>query len=174
MLKLALAAVLAATGSQVPAWIARAVPPPIVAWKEADVLGNKLVEGIAVSGAAGSYSVGVVDSRLDPPEEVLEYDELGNVVKGSHVKTLLAGRITGGAGKQIAVDLFVTPSIGERAWVFQVEAKRLRVIRSFHADRIAISGPDVVLRWTAPTRSPGGMMALQHWHFSHGTYHLLP
>ena len=39
-------AALAAT--QPPAWIQRVVPPPIVAWREADVLGTPIVEGIAV------------------------------------------------------------------------------------------------------------------------------
>ena len=170
MLRLVLAATIAATGSQAPAWIGRAVPPPIVAWKVVDVLGNKLPEGMAVSGAAGTYSLGVVDSRLDPPEEVLEYDDLVKVVKGSHVKTLLAGRVTEGAGSQIALDIFVTPSIGERAWVFQVEASRLRLIRSFQADRIAIAGPTVELRWLSAARSPDRRTTRQLWRFEHGTY----
>ena len=34
--------------AQPPAWIQRVVPPPIVAWRTADVLGTPIVEGIAV------------------------------------------------------------------------------------------------------------------------------
>jgi hypothetical protein len=43
----------AALAASAPAWILRAVPSPIVAWTVADVLGDDLPEGIAVS-AAGS------------------------------------------------------------------------------------------------------------------------
>jgi len=165
-----IAAALAAAGlSQPPAWIQRAVPPPIVAWREADVLGSTLPEGIAVSKAGGTYFVGVVDSRLNPPEEVLDYD-LAEVVRGSSVRTLLAGRFLGGAEAAIAIDIRLTPSIGEHAWVLRVERGRLRLLRRFAADRIAISGRTVELRWLTPGRSPVGK-ARQLWRFERGAYH---
>src|SRR6185436_20512530 len=53
-----------------PAWIQRApIPPPIVAWRLADVLGTPEVEGIAVDldRTAGTLTVNVVDSRPNPP-----------------------------------------------------------------------------------------------------------
>jgi hypothetical protein len=49
-----------------PAWIQRVVPPPIVGWREADVLGTPIVEGIAVDRDAtfGVLTVNVGDSRF--------------------------------------------------------------------------------------------------------------
>jgi hypothetical protein len=72
-----------------PAWIQRAVPPPIVAWRTADVLGTPIVEGIAVDrdAAFGTLTVNVVDSRFDPPEIVRQRD-----LKGTKVRWLRAGR----------------------------------------------------------------------------------
>jgi hypothetical protein len=166
-----LAATLAAAAAPVPAWIQRAVPPPIVAWQEADVLGTSVPEGIAVSSAGGTYSVGVVDSRLDPPEEVLDY-ELVRAIRGSRVRTLLASRSLGDPKAAIAVDVFVTPSIGEQAWVLRVERDRLRLVRRFAADRITFSGRVVELRWLTAARSPAGRTR-QRWRFERGAYRLV-
>ena len=47
MAALALTLVALALGPP-PAWIQRVIPPPIVAWREADVLGTPIVEGVAV------------------------------------------------------------------------------------------------------------------------------
>jgi hypothetical protein len=163
-----IAAWLAVAFSPVPAWIQRAVPPPIVAWREADVLGSRLPEGIAISTAGGRYFVGVVDSRVDPPEEVLEYD-LVPVIRGSKVRSLLAGRFLGGSSAAIAVDVFLSPSLGERAWVLRVDHGGLRLVRQFNADRIAIAGRTVDLRWLSAARSPVGT-ARQMWRFARGSY----
>ena len=171
MLRLALAAVAAAAVSPPPAWIARAVPSPIVAWREADVLGDALPEGIAVSAAGGTYFVGVADSRVDPPAMVLDYD-LVRAIRGSRVKRLLASRFLGGEKAAIAVDVFVTPSVGEQAWVLRVERGRLRLVREFAADRIAISGRTVELSWLSGARSPVGKRR-QVWRFERGAYRLV-
>jgi hypothetical protein len=81
-----------------PAWIQRAVPSPIVAWREADVLGTSIPEGIAVDYVAGTVTVNVVDSRLDPPEIVKERD-----VPGRKVLWLHAGRRDHLARNEIAL-----------------------------------------------------------------------
>jgi hypothetical protein len=166
--RLALAAAAATVVSAPPPWIGRAVPSPIVAWREADVLGDSLPEGIAVSGAGGTYFVGVADSRVDPPAMVLDYD-LVRAIRGSMVRTLLAGRFLGGGKAAIAVDVFVTPSVGEQAWVLRVERGRLRLVRKFAADRIAISGRTVELSWLSAARSPVGRRR-QVWRFERGAY----
>ena len=66
------ATLLAAVSAQPPAWIQRAVPTPILTWREADVLGTPIVEGIAVDRDTVSHTVivNVVDSRFDPPRIV--------------------------------------------------------------------------------------------------------
>src|SRR5690242_11782690 len=151
----ALAAALALLAAPAPPWIQRAVPAPIVAWREADVLGSPLPEGVAVSTAGGDYAVGVVDSRLDPPEEVLQYD-LTPAIRGSRVRALVAGRFLGDRTAAIAVDVFLTRSSGERAWVLRADRGRLRLLRTFTADRIRIGGRIVELRWSTAARSPEG------------------
>jgi hypothetical protein len=87
---------------QPPAWIQRAVPPPIVAWREADVLGTPIVEGIAVDrdAAVDTLTVNVVDSRFDPPEIVRQRN-----LPGSRVRWLRAGTRDGLFRFQIAVDV---------------------------------------------------------------------
>ena len=169
---LAAVAATAALAAQAPAWIGRAVPPPIVAWKVTDVLGNDLPEGIAVSGAASHYFVGVVDSRFNPPRMVLDYD-LVRRLRGSTVRTLRAGHLLGGRTSEIAVTVFVTPSIGEQAWILRVEPRRLRLLRRFSADRIRIAGRNVEERWTTAARSPRGAITRRLWRWDRGAYHLV-
>lgn len=72
---------------QPPAWIQRAVPPPILAWRTADVLGTPIVEGIAVDKDVGVLTVNVVDSRYQPPEIVKQRE-----VPGRKVIWLKAGK----------------------------------------------------------------------------------
>jgi hypothetical protein len=112
---LALAFTLAALAGQPPAWIQRAVQPPIVAWREADVLGTPIVEGIAVDRDAtfGTLTVNVVDSRFDPPEIVRQRE-----LKGKKVRWLRAGTRDGLFRIQIAVDV-VGPA-GETAYLLRV------------------------------------------------------
>jgi hypothetical protein len=72
-----------------PVWIQRAnVPPPIVAWRLADVLGTPVVEGITVDRDSGTtLTVSVVDSRHDPPRIVRQRD-----LPGKKVVRLRAGK----------------------------------------------------------------------------------
>jgi hypothetical protein len=94
---------LAFAAPQPPAWIQRAaVPPPVVAWRLADVLGTPIVEGIALDrdAAFDTLTVNVVDSRFDPPEIVHQRD-----LKGSRVRWLRAGTRDGLFRIQIAVDV---------------------------------------------------------------------
>jgi hypothetical protein len=160
MLKLAAAAIAAFAVSQPPAWIGRAIPPPIVAWVEADVLGNHYPEGIAVSRAGGIYFVGVADSRLDPPEMVLDYDFV-RARAGSSVRWLEAGHLTRTRAKEIGVDVRVSRAAGERAWILRVERGRLRLLREFAAHRIRLAGRTVDLYW------PGRH---ETWRFERGAY----
>jgi hypothetical protein len=163
VLKLAAAAIAAFAVSQPPAWIGRAIPPPIVAWVEADVLGNHYPEGIAVSKAGGTYFVGVADSRPDPPEMVLDYD-LVRARGGSSVQWLRAGRLTRTNAKEIGVDVRISRTGGERAWILRVERRRLRLLREFAADRIRLAGRTVDLYW------PGKH---ETWRFERGAYRLV-
>ena len=94
---------LAFAAPQPPVWIQRAnVPPPILAWRLADVLGTPVVEGIAVDrdAAADTLTVSVVDSRFDPPRIVHQRD-----LKGSRVRWLRAAKRDGLARREIAVDV---------------------------------------------------------------------
>jgi hypothetical protein len=162
----------AALAAPAPPWVQRAVPSPIVAWKVADVLGGDLPEGIAVSAAGSRYFVGVVDSRPDRPQMVLDYDLIRRL-RGSKVRSLLAGRLLGEPSREIAVAVFVTPSIGELAWVLRVEPQRLRLLRRFSADRIRISGPTVEQRWTTAQRSPTGTITRRLWRWERGAYRVV-
>ena len=174
VLGIALAGVAAASAlaAQAPPWIGRAVPPPIVAWKVADVLSDDVPEGIAVSKAASHYFVGVVDPRLNPPRMVLDYDLIRSL-RGSSVRTLLAGHVLGGRTSEIAVTVFVTPSIGEQAWILRVRPHRLRLLRRFSADRVRISGRSVEQRWTTPARSPTGTITRRLWRWDGSAYRLV-
>jgi hypothetical protein len=116
-----------------PAWIQRVVPPPIVAWREADVLGTPIVEGIAVDrdAAFGVLTVNVVDSRFDPPEIVRQRE-----LRGTKVRWLRAGTRDGLFRIQIAVD--VTGPDGETAYLLRVRRGFiLEFVRSLHGTRIS-------------------------------------
>ena len=116
-----------------PAWIQRAaVPPPIVAWREADVLGTPIVEGIAVDRDAtfGVLTVNVVDSRFDPPQIVRQRD-----LRGTKVRWLRAGTRDGLFLIEIAVD--VTGPGGETAYLLRVRRGfTLELVRSVHGTGI--------------------------------------
>jgi hypothetical protein len=163
VVKLAVSAIAALVLAQPPAWIGRAIPPPIAAWVEADVLGNHYAEGIAVSSAGGAYFVGVAESRLDPPEMVLDYD-LVRAHAESSVRWLRAGRLTGTAAKEIGVDVRVSRAGGERAWILRVEGRRIELLREFAARRIRLTGHTVELFW--PNRH-------ETWRFERGAYRLV-
>ena len=117
-----------------PAWIQRAaIPPPIVAWREADVLGTPIVEGIAVDRDAtfGVLTVNVVDSRFDPPQIVRQRD-----LRGTKVRWLRAGTRDGLFRIEIAVD--VTGPGGETAYLLRVRRGfNLELVRSVHGTGIS-------------------------------------
>jgi hypothetical protein len=116
-----------------PAWIQRVVSPPIVTWREADVLGTPIVEGIAVDRDAtfGTLTVNVVDSRFDPPEIVRQRD-----LQGTKVRWLRAGTHDGLFRIEIAVD--VTGPGGETAYLLRVRRGfTLELVRSVHGTRIS-------------------------------------
>jgi hypothetical protein len=116
-----------------PAWIDRAVQPPVVAWRLADVLGTPIVEGIAVNrdAAFGTLTVSVVDSRFDPPQMVRQRDLLG-----SRVRWLRAGTRDGLHRYEIAVDV-VGPK-GETAYLLLVRrAFQLAIARTVHGKNIS-------------------------------------
>ena len=122
-------AVLAA--GQPSAWIQRTVPPPIVAWREADVLGTPIPEGIAVDRNLWQLTVNVVDSRFDPPRIVRQRD-----VPGARVRWLLAGRRDGLARNKIALDA-IRPT-GDTAYLLRVtRAFRLELVRTVHGTRLS-------------------------------------
>jgi hypothetical protein len=107
-----------------PAWIQRAkVPPPIVAWRLADVLGTPVVEGIAVDrdAAANTLTVSVVDSRFDPPRIVHQRD-----LKGSRVRWLRAGRRDELRRNEIAVDVLDHGT--ETAYLLRVPRRGFRLV----------------------------------------------
>ncbi len=125
-----LAAVLLAL-VQPPAWIQRAVPPPIVTWREADVLGTPVVEGIAIDRDLGRLTVNVVDSRFDPPRIVRQRS-----VPGGRVRWLRAGRRDRLARNEIAVD--VSTAGGERAYLLRVERRfALVLVRTVRGARLS-------------------------------------
>jgi hypothetical protein len=116
-----------------PAWIQRVVSPPIVAWREADVLGTPIVEGIAVDRDAtfGVLTVNVVDSRFDPPEIVRQRE-----LRGTKVRWLRAGTRDGLFRIEIAVD--VTGPGGETAYLLRVRRGfNLELVRSVHGTGIS-------------------------------------
>ena len=110
------ATLLVAAAAQPPAWIQRAtIPPPIVAWRLADVLGTPIVEGIAIDRGDVSHivTVNVVDSRFDPPRVVKQRD-----LPGSKVRWLRAGTRDGLYRYEIAVD--VVDHAKETAYLLRV------------------------------------------------------
>ena len=120
---------LAFAASQPPVWIQRAnVPPPIVTWRLADVLGTPIVEGVAVDrdAAAGTLTVSVVDSRFDPPKIVRQRD-----LKGSRVRWLRAGTRDGLYRYEIAVDVVARGK--ETAYLLRVgRGFQLELVRTRH------------------------------------------
>ena len=116
-----------------PAWIQRVVPPPIVTWREADVLGTPIVEGIAVDRDLGLLTVNVVDSRFDPPEIVKQRD-----LPGTRVRWLRAGTRDGLFRFEIAVDVV---QIGrETAYLLRVRRGfTLEIARTVHGTGLSPS-----------------------------------
>jgi hypothetical protein len=113
-----------------PAWIQRApIPPPIVAWRVADVLGTPAAEGIAIDrdATAVTLTVNVVDSRYNPPKVVKIRD-----VRGSRVTWLRAGTRDGLARGQIAIG--ATDRRGKAAaYLLQVRNPlQLAIVRTVH------------------------------------------
>jgi hypothetical protein len=135
MLSLLVAVSVAFAAPPTPAWIQRAkVPPPIVAWRLADVLGTPVVEGIAVDrdAAAHTLTVSVVDSRFNPPRIVHQRD-----LKGSRVRWLRAGERDGLGRTQIAVDVS-DRSGSETAYLLRVRPGfRLQLVRAVHGRNLA-------------------------------------
>jgi hypothetical protein len=117
-----------------PAWIQRApIPPPIVAWRLADVLGTPVVEGIAVDldRTAGTLTVNVVDSRTNPPH-IARLRE----VTGTKVRWLRAGRRDGLQRGQIAID--VVDRGKETAYLLGVgKALRLELVRTVRGQHLS-------------------------------------
>ena len=115
-----------------PAWIQRVVPPPIVTWREADVLGTPIVEGIAVDRDLGLLTVNVVDSRFDPPQIVKQRD-----LPGKGVRWLRAGRRDGLPRAEIAID--VIRSGGETAYLLRVgHGFKLELVRSVRGAHLSL------------------------------------
>ena len=117
-----------------PAWIQRApIPPPIVAWRLADVLGSPVVEGIAIDldKPAGTLTVNVVDSRTNPPHIAKLRD-----VKGTKLRWLRAGTGDGLQRGQIALD--VVDRGKETAYLLRVGKRlQLQLVRTAHGTGIA-------------------------------------
>jgi hypothetical protein len=126
------ATLLVAAAAQPPAWIQRAVPPPILTWREADVLGTPIVEGIAIDRDDVSHivTVNVVDSRFDPPRIVRQKD-----LPGSKVRWLRAGTRDGLYRYEIAVD--VVDHGKETAYLVRVRpAFQLELVRKMRATNV--------------------------------------
>ena len=123
MLPLLLAALFAA--SPAPPWVLRVVPAPVVAFREADVLGSPVVEGIAIDRLGGTLGVYVVDSRTNPPKIAAQRD-----LPDGKVVWLRAGRRDGFARNEIAVD--VSRPRGETAYLLRLERSGLAVVKSVH------------------------------------------
>ena len=129
-MKALLASLVVLAAAPPPAWILRAVPPPIVTWREADVLGTAVPEGIVVSRDLGVLTVNVVDSRYDPPRIVRQRG-----VQGSRVRWLRSGRRDGLARNEIALD--VTASGRETAYLPRVDPRfTLRLARTLEGNGI--------------------------------------
>ncbi len=130
-----LAALLAvAAPAPPPAWIQRVVPLPIVAWREADVLGASIPEGIAVDRLGDRLTVNVVDSRYDPPQIVHLRD-----LAGRRVRWLRAGTHDRLKRNQIAIDV-VGPS-SDSAYLLRVgPGSSLQVVKVVHGKKL---GPAV-------------------------------
>jgi hypothetical protein len=124
------ATLLVAAATQPPAWIQRAVPPPIVTWRAADVLGTPIVEGIAIDRDDVSHivTVNIVDSRFDPPRIVKQRD-----LPGSTVRWLRAGTRDGLYRYEIAVD--VVDHGRETAYLLRVRRGVSRVVGAGHVDQ---------------------------------------
>jgi hypothetical protein len=97
---------------------------------------------------------------------------------GSAFRWLRVGRLTGRAQDDVAVNLLVTPSIGEETHVLRTTAAGFRLVRVFNADRIRAvdrSGdgrPEIVLSWLYPGRSPSGSSAEEVWRWERGAFRL--
>jgi hypothetical protein len=117
-----------------PAWIRRApIPPPIVAWRLADVLGTPPAEGIAVDldRTAGTLTVNVVDSRTNPPHIARLRD-----LKGTKVRWLRAGTRDGLQRPEIAID--VVDRGKETAYLLRVGKQiQLPLVRTAHGSGIS-------------------------------------
>jgi hypothetical protein len=117
----------------VPPWVQRVVPPPIVAWREADVLGTTVPEGIAVDRVGATLALYVVDSRFNPPRIAFERD-----LPDGTVRWIRAGRRDGFARNEIALDV-VRPR-GEEAYLFTAQRRLVltAIVRGKHLAPVAL------------------------------------
>ena len=88
---------------------------------------------------------------------------------GNTFEWIRAGALTDGRHREVAVSITATPSLGADAFVYRLERNRLRLLRRFHADRVAIRPGVVTLTWAYAARSPSGE-AREVWRWRRGRY----
>ena len=97
---------------------------------------------------------------------------------GSDFRWLRVARFTGRARDDVAVNLLVTPSIGEETHVLRPTAGGFRLVRAFNADRIRAvdrggdGRPELVLSWLYAGRSPSGTSVEEVWRWERGRFRL--
>jgi hypothetical protein len=171
-----------AAATTVPAPIVQAVRGNVAAWER---LGSEWVVAYRRGPArgwcgldGGSWHVGVVSSPSAAPPRLARSRRIGPSMCGNELLWLRAGRLTGGAHREVALAILTTPSIGTSAWIFRIERRGLRLVRRFHADRVSAADrdgdrrPEIVLRWVYAGRSPDGRTVEEVWRFEHGAYRL--
>jgi hypothetical protein len=181
---LALAAIMLLAGAVPPEPLRDAVQGRIAAWGQADltpdpggewIVAWHVLERTACDGEFnGTWRLTVLTSSLDRAID----QPFDRSYCGTGLVWLRAGRLTDGRHPEVAVDLALTPSIGHQARIFRVEARGLRLLRTFNADGVRLvdrSGdqrPEFVLSWHHRARSPGGRAREQVWRWQSGRYRL--
>jgi hypothetical protein len=150
----------------------------VLASQRADVLGLPGLERVVLYRLPGrpthcprGYVVAVRSGRSTIVRWRFRPRWMTGALCGSEFHWLRVRRLTSARRPEIAFDILLTPSIGEETDVLRAGARRLRRIRVFHADRIALVRRSFVLTWITAARSPDDKR-LEVWRWQDGAFRL--
>lgn len=118
-----------------------------------------------------SWRVALVETTTLPVRVVADR-RISGAMCGNALSWVRTGRFSDGEHREAAFLLWTTPAIGATAYVFRVGGNRLRLLASFHGDRVALSTGRAVVSFENGGRSPQGELE-DVYRFAGGRYSLV-